>query len=127
MIIEVPVSLGELVDKITILELKIEYIEDQDKLTNVKKECKLLTEVLLEHLEPSKVEGLKAELKEVNRKLWLIEDDIRDYERQKDFGEKFIELARSVYFTNDKRAELKKDINLKFGSDIIEEKSYEKY
>ena len=127
MIIQVPISLGELVDKITILELKLEYIQDKDKLSNVQKEYELLTKVLAESIETSQIEKLKVELKEVNRKLWFIEDDIRDCERSKDFGEMFIKLARSVYFTNDKRSEIKKDINLKFGSDILEEKSYESY
>lgn len=127
MIIQVPVSLGELVDKITILELKLEYIQDEEKISNVQKEYRLLTEVLENSMEPSKIEHLKVELKEVNRKLWLIEDNIRDCERSKDFGEDFIGLARSVYFTNDKRAVIKKDINLSFGSDIIEEKSYQHY
>ncbi|MGB3404814.1 MAG: DUF6165 family protein [Microcoleaceae cyanobacterium] len=127
MIIQVPISLGELVDKITILELKLEYIQDKDKLSNVQKEYKLLTDVLENSMETSKIENLKVELKEINRKLWFIEDDIRDCERSKDFGENFITLARSVYFTNDKRAKIKKDINLQVGSDIVEEKSYASY
>jgi hypothetical protein len=127
MIIQVPISLGELVDKITILELKLEYIQDQEKVSNVKKEYELLTKVLGESIETSQINNLKAELKEVNRKLWFIEDDIRDCERSKDFGENFIKLARSVYFTNDKRAKIKKDINLQVGSDIVEEKSYASY
>lgn len=124
----VPTSPGELIDKITILEIKSERIADASKLENVRRELKLLVGTRDEKVSPSaRLDDLSAELKKVNEELWIIEDDIRDCERAKDFGPKFIDLARAVYFTNDKRAALKKEINLLTGSSIVEEKSYQEY
>lgn len=125
-----PISLGELIDKITILEIKSERISNQDKLRNIITELNALSSTLLETMskeQTAALDPLRAELKSVNLKLWIIEDEIRDCERKKDFGATFIELARSVYFTNDVRAEIKKRINLQFGSSLVEEKSYKKY
>ncbi len=130
MLIQAPISLGELIDKITILEIKTANIKDSAKLANVKHELDVLNSTvdqLLDQAGKEKLEPLKASLKTINQQLWVIEDDIRDYERAKDFTEKFIELARAVYFTNDKRAAIKKDINVAFGSELVEEKSYQNY
>lgn len=116
---------GELIDKITILEIKSERILDQDKLKNVNHELAVLSATRDAHLKNSaELEDLAAKLKAVNEALWEIEDDIRACEANKDFGPKFIELARAVYITNDKRAAFKKEINLLTGATIIEEKSY---
>ena len=126
--ISVEVSPGELVDKITILEIKLKRIEDADKLANVKLEWETLCAARDEAFEPSnELERLSAELKQANERLWQIEDDIRDCERNKDFGDAFVELARGVYMTNDKRARLKREINELLGSSLIEEKSYASY
>lgn len=125
--IEVPVAWGELVDKITILEIKSERIADPAKLANVATELRLLRERLGTVESDPAVARLHAALKGVNETLWQIEDDIRDCERDGDFGPTFIELARSVYRTNDRRAELKREINLALGSAILEEKSYKPY
>ena len=127
-IIHVPVSPGEVLDKITILEIKSERINDADKLVNVKRELELLKAAWLEYVdEDETVQRIHARLKSINEDLWEIEDDIRDKERLKAFDEGFIELARSVYFTNDERARLKKELNTHLGSAIIEEKSYQDY
>jgi hypothetical protein len=125
--IEVPVSWGELVDKITILQIKSDRMRDEVKLANVRKELKLLSEKLGENAENPDVKKLTGDLYKVNAELWDIEDDIRDCENAGDFGEKFIRLARSVYITNDKRAELKREVNAALGSGLIEEKSYQAY
>ena len=125
--IEVPVAWGELVDKITILEIKSERIADAAKLVNVRTELRLLSERLGTVGEDATVARLHGELKRVNESLWQIEDDIRDCERDGDFGPKFVELARAVYRTNDRRMELKREINLALGSMILEEKSYKPY
>lgn len=125
--IEVPVAWGELVDKITILEIKSERIADPAKLANVVTELRFLRERLGAVEADPAVARLHAALKGVNEALWVIEDDIRDCERDGDFGPKFIELARSVYRTNDRRAELKREINVALGSAILEEKSYKPY
>jgi hypothetical protein len=126
--IKVPVSVGELVDKLVILEIKAERIEDAGKRANVVHERDLLRDTVAAEVPGSaRLNELTAALKHVNELLWVIEDDIRDCERAKDFGQRFIELARAVYVTNDKRAALKKDINLLVGSDIVEEKSYKAY
>ena len=119
---------GELIDKITILRIKSERIADEAKLKNVRVELDILTETQKTHV-PASEEMVRLEeaLKTVNEALWVIEDDIRDCERQGDFGEEFIRLARAVYVTNDKRAALKKEINLLLGSTIVEEKSYAEY
>ena len=130
MLIQAPISLGELIDKITILEIKAVHIGDAAKLKNVTHELNILNDkvdTLLDAAGKAKLEPLKASLKAINQELWVIEDDIRDCERAKDFSDKFIQLARAVYFTNDKRAAVKKDINLAFGSELIEEKSYKDY
>ena len=125
--IEVPVSWGELVDKITILQIKSDRMRDEQKLVNVRKELALLTEKLGSNASLAEVKRLTGELYEVNAALWDIEDDIRICENAGDFGEKFIQLARSVYITNDKRADLKREVNGVLGSELIEEKSYQKY
>ena len=126
--IHVPVSPGEVLDKITILEIKSERMSDPEKVANVKVELDLLQETWASSVEEDSVIGdLHAQLKEINEALWEIEDDIRDKERAKEFDERFVELARSVYFTNDRRSQVKKDLNLHLGSEIIEEKSYQDY
>lgn len=130
MLIQAPISLGELIDKITILEIKAVHISDESKLKNVTHELTVLNEkvdTLLDAAGQAKLQPLKQALKDINQELWVIEDDIRDCERAKEFSDKFIQLARAVYFTNDKRAAVKKDINLAFGSELIEEKSYKDY
>ena len=121
----VEVGAGELIDKITILVIKTEKISDPAKLANIKREMGALAPARqrLVDIYPS-VEILEKQLKAVNEALWIIEDDIRACESRKDFGPVFIELARSVYIQNDKRAELKKKINLLCKACIIEEKSY---
>ena len=120
-----PISLGELVDKITILEIKIERLTDVAKLANVSRELELLRTVF--PIEMICIDELMRELKAVNERLWTIEDEIRDCERNGDFGPRFVELARSVYKTNDRRADIKRRINLVTGSSLIEEKSYSGY
>ena len=127
MIINTPVSLGELVDKISILHIKNKNIRDKRKLKLVREELDLLTKTLDEHINRDDIQIYLDSLIEINSKLWFIEDDIRDSERNKTFDQKFIELARSVYFINDKRSKVKLNINNKFGSKIVEVKSYEKY
>jgi hypothetical protein len=126
--INVELSIGEFFDKMTILEIKQERIPDPVKLENINKEHAYLVD-LLNQLPFSRtdVENEVAELKSVNEALWVIEDDIREKERNKIFDEEFIELARSVYITNDRRSEIKRAINIKLGSDFVEEKSYEEY
>ncbi len=127
-VLEVEVSAGELVDKITILEIKAERIADPDKLANVHRELRSLTATRREALPSSEeLDELTAELRRVNERLWEIEDDIRDCERKRDFGERFIELARAVYRTNDRRAAAKRSINELLGSELVEEKDYAEY
>jgi hypothetical protein len=121
----IEVSNGEIIDKLTIIEIKLERIKDADKIANLKKEYGILNEAS-RNIIPKSDELYKA-LYEINCDLWDIEDTIRDLERKKDFGTEFIATARSVYFKNDKRSEIKKQINLKTGSNLLEEKSYEKY
>jgi len=124
----IPVSPAELIDKITILEIKRQFIKKSTKLKNVNLEYKLLLDVLIKNVSGSEeLDLLRSQLKEVNMKLWDIEDKIRDLEKNKVFDKKFIELARLVYFTNDKRSEIKKDINKLLNSEIVEEKSYSDY
>lgn len=123
--IEVPISWGELVDKITILEIKAERIDDAKKLANVTRELWLLNRKLSPVA--TQVLRLKLRLKQVNTALWDIEDEIRDCERAKDFGPRFIELARAVYVTNDQRADVKREINFALSSELVEEKSYRPY
>jgi len=126
--VSVEVSPGELIDKITILEIKLERIDDAEKLKNVKSEWEMLTAARDGAVNPSpKLERLTAELKEINQRLWEIEDSLRDGEREKDFGEKFIEFARGVYLNNDRRSRVKRQINELLGSSMVEEKSYAAY
>ena len=126
--IRVPVSPGEVLDKITILEIKSERMDDPEKVANVRTELALLQDTWAQAVtEDDTIRDLHAQLKEINEALWEIEDDIRDKERLKEFDERFIELARSVYFTNDRRSQVKKQLNLHLGSQIIEEKSYQDY
>ena len=127
MIVSTPVSVGELVDKISILHIKKINIKDVEKIKFIKEELALLNHTLDQHVNRHDIQEYLDALIEINSKLWVIEDDIRDCERNKNFDQKFIELARSVYFTNDKRSDVKLDINKKFGSQIIEVKSYEDY
>jgi len=124
----IPISPGELLDKITILQIKSERIVDPAKVVNVRTELDMLQKVWQDSVRDDDViRALAAELKAINETLWEIEDDIRDEERHKRFGERFIELARSVYVTNDERADAKKRVNLHLNSTIVEEKSYQDY
>ena len=126
--IHVPVSPGEVLDKITILEIKSERMTDPEKVANVRVELALLQETWANAVSRDPViDDLHDQLKKINETLWEIEDDIRDKERVKEFDERFIELARQVYFTNDGRSQVKKELNLHLGSLIIEEKSYQDY
>ena len=127
-IIQVPVSPGEVLDKITILEIKSERISDVGKLANVKRELELLQSSWRQSVvEDDTVRRIHDELKTINEALWEIEDDIRDKERAREFDQVFIDLARSVYVTNDQRANAKKELNIYLGSEIVEEKSYQDY
>ena len=124
----VEISPGELIDKITILEIKMEKITDELRLSNVRVELKSLLQAKKSYLQDlSKVSELIAKLKEINQNLWEIEDDLRQFERMKEFGPRFIALARSVYKKNDLRAQLKRQINEALGSNLKEEKSYANY
>jgi hypothetical protein len=121
----VPVSVGELIDKITILEIKQAHLRGE-ALAHVERELQLLQQVAeVAGLQPDP--SLLQELRQVNRDLWEIEDAIRELERHADFGARFIALARSVYRTNDRRAELKRTLNTRYGSALVEEKSYAPY
>lgn len=128
---KIEVSNGEIIDKYTILEIKLSEIKDTKKLVNVKHEHEVLTPIVKQiYAEASNQEILKTlhnNLLDINKTLWKIEDDIRECERAKDFGETFIKLARAVYYTNDDRSVVKKEINEFTGSDLVEEKSYEDY
>jgi hypothetical protein len=125
MLARVPVSVGELLDKVSILRIKTLRIDDAAKIANVKKELDALdAEVARLDLESGLVEGFLNELEEINGQLWEIEDDIRACEARQDFGEEFIRLARAVYRTNDVRARIKKRANEATGSELTEEKSY---
>jgi len=125
--INVPISPGELLDKITILEIKSENMVDEIKRANVQTELNLLSKIWMNTSPDTELDDLKQELKANNKALWDIEDKIRIKESNKEFDQEFIDLARSVYFQNDKRADTKKKINLKLGSVIVEEKSYADY
>ena len=127
MIINTPVSLGELVDKISILLIKEKNIKNKEKLYLINEELNLLKETLKKTINNSDIDQYLNRLVDINTKLWEIEDSIRDCERNNKFDQKFINLARSVYINNDKRFEIKLDINKKFGSKIVEVKSYEDY
>jgi hypothetical protein len=126
---KVEVSNGELMDKLSILELKLKNIADPKKLINVNtefNELNPLVQKLFKKHNPA-INKLYIKLAEINRKLWVIEDEIRQCEKDKNFGNKFVKLARDVYFTNDVRSEIKKEINILTNSGVIEEKSYEDY
>ncbi len=124
----VPVSFGELLDKIAILQIKSERMTDPAKLANVRNELSALENTWMQHpAGGGDTAKLRAELKSVNERLWVIEDDIRIKEKAQAFDDEFVQLARSVYFENDTRARIKKDINLALGSAYVEEKSYEDY
>lgn len=128
MSIQIDISVGELLDKVTILQIKSERIIGVEKLNNVKKELQVLQGQweLSPYIKINLDDSVDA-LKKVNEKLWDIEDQIRIKESQQQFDEEFVSLARSVYFINDERAEIKRNINKKTGSDLIEEKSYSDY
>jgi hypothetical protein len=122
---KIEVSVGEIVDKLSILQIKTGIIKDEEKFANVKKEYDYLYDIVFKEM---KIEHSDLfDMVSINQKLWKIEDDIRDKERDKTFDDEFVELARAVYFTNDERAKIKKKINIKYGSNFIEEKSYKKY
>lgn len=122
------ISVGEFLDKITILEIKSERIKDEAKLENIHKELNTLRQTWADStFSQQDISAEIAALKQINEKLWEIEDYIRDKESEAAFDEQFIELARSVYFTNDQRAAVKRKINLKVGSELVEEKSYADY
>jgi hypothetical protein len=124
----VPVSFGELLDKIAILQIKAERMRDPAKLANVHKELSALERTWMAHPAAGHdIARLRGELKAVNERLWVIEDDIRLKEKAQAFDDEFVRMARSVYFENDERARIKKDINLALGSAYVEEKSYEDY
>ena len=126
--LQVPVSVGEVLDKITILQIKLAHISDAAKQINIQNELDaLLPLVAGDAFTTDQMQALMTELKSVNEALWDIEDDIREKEAAKSFDAEFIRLARAVYITNDKRAEIKKQINLATGSALVEEKSYESY
>jgi hypothetical protein len=123
--IRAPIAIGELIDKITILEIKAERITDADKRRNVTAELKILSDIRSSTgLDTADMRPFAEELKSINAQLWDIEDAIRDAEAESDFGPRFIALARSVYHTNDRRARVKQQINKAFGSQVVEEKSY---
>jgi hypothetical protein len=128
MVINIPISWGELVDKITILEIKMDRIQDAKKLENIDRELKALLLIFDKNCqEPETIAQVKSALRSVNEKLWVIEDDIRRCEKEKDFSQRFIDLARAVYINNDQRAALKREINTILKSELFEEKSYEDY
>lgn len=128
---KIEVSNGEIIDKYTILEIKLSQIKDEAKLKNIQHEYDVLTpdvqSIYAVSKDESHLKKLHNDLLTINKKLWDIEDDIRECERAKDFGKTFIDLARAVYYTNDDRSDVKKAINIYTGSDLIEEKSYEDY
>ena len=127
MLINTQISLGELVDKISILMIKKKNISESIKLHHVSKELEFLQKTLKKYISEDEINKFLLKLVNINSKLWDIEDDIRECERKKLFDQTFIDLARSVYFTNDERAKVKNDINKTFGSELVEVKSYEEY
>ena len=122
---KIQVSVGEIVDKLSILQIKTSLINDEEKLKNVKNEYDYLYNIVFNEMKIEQSDFF--DMVSINQKLWKIEDDIRDKERDKNFDSEFVELARAVYVTNDKRAEVKKGINFKYGSEFVEEKSYSDY
>ena len=127
MLISTPISLGELIDKISILKIKKENIKESIKLVHIEKELTMLESTLDNTIKDIKIEEFKSKLIEINSKLWKIEDDIRKCEKDQTFDKKFIDLARAVYKTNDQRSDVKLEINNYFGSTLVEVKSYKKY
>ena len=127
MIVNSPISIGELMDKISILKIKKKNITDEKKLSFINEELQLLASTLNEAVQNNKINEFLDKLIEVNSKLWKIEDDIRLCEKNKKFDQHFIDLARAVYITNDKRSDIKLAINNHFGSTLVEVKSYIKY
>lgn len=128
MILTIPCSAGEVIDKLTILEIKLARITDPAKLANVAREHAALAAVWQQAVpDPAALAEPVAALRQVNETLWDVEDEIREHERRSDFGAAFVVLARSVYRTNDRRAELKREINARLGSALVEEKSYAAY
>ena len=126
--VTVPISPGELIDRITILEIKLVRIDDEGKRANVRTELEALADARDQAVPPTaELVALAADLKAINERLWEIEDDLRDCERAGDFGSRFVELARGVYRSNDHRAAVKRAINELLGSRLIEEKSYAAY
>lgn len=122
--IQVPVSLGELVDKITILQIKLIEIKDEEKLKNIQKEYDALTSLPIYKELRTQISSYLNQLFIVNQKLWVLEDDIRKCEKAESFDDIFVRCARSIYKTNDERSRIKKELNLAFGSELIEEKSH---
>jgi hypothetical protein len=127
MILKIEVAPGELIDKITILEIKLARIGDEEKVRNVQHEYAVLTQVADVVLTSPEITMLRSELKRINELLWQIEDDIREQERRQDFGPDFVRLARAVYRTNDERARVKREINRLLNSTLVEEKAYAQY
>jgi hypothetical protein len=131
--IQIPISIGEAIDRLTILKIKLFHIKNNDKLANIRTDHDLLEKAIHKYYPEAPIFPLKVdshifgELYKVNQELWDVEDKLRILERAKDFGSEFIELARSVYYLNDKRADVKKRINIEYKSALIEEKSYEAY
>ena len=122
---KIEVSNGEIADKLSIIEIKLEQIKDESKLKNLRNEYAVLDEAVSKIIK--KDHELYIALLNINKELWDIEDTIRDLERAKDFGDEFVKTARAVYFTNDKRSDIKRKINELTGSNLVEEKSYQKY
>ena len=122
---KIEISIGEIVDKLSILQIKTGMIKEEKKVINVKKEYDYLYDIVFNEMKIEQIDFFDMVV--INTELWKIEDDIRKKESQKEFDQEFINLARSVYITNDKRADIKKKINIKYGSNFIEEKSYKKY
>ncbi len=126
--ISTPVSFGEVLDKITILEIKVKNINDDEKRANVKNELNILLNTWEKHVESNnEINTLKQKLKDINQSLWDIEDNIRIKESKNEFDDEFIQIARSVYVVNDQRAAAKKEVNILLGSELVEEKSYQDY
>ena len=126
-IMRVEISIGELLDKLSILYIKKKFISEASKLQNVQNEIDSLEPFALDFFASSEIKKLFDELEHTNLHLWNIEDLIREKEKKKEFDQEFIDLARAVYFTNDERARIKKQINQKTGSNLVEEKSYQDY
>lgn len=120
----VPCSIGDALDRLTILEIKSERIEDRDKLRHVREELKAIESAVGDMARDARLTGPRAALRDVNERLWDVEDGLRARERDNDFGEAFVALARSVYALNDARADIKREVNAVTGSDLVEVKSY---